>query len=526
MSSADDPSQDRPEDDRSERPLLDLAETIGQAVRAGNAELAAGLIEQNYIRLIMDGRSAELLGWLETLPPELVRARSRLSLAHAWSLGYAGAGERLEQALRWVEGGLGDMPWLSEAGAASWARDAVDNAMRGELLALRAIMVSRRYESCRAIEYAQEAIWLLWPGQPADLLLHEPADRLPPQELWLRVVILIALGNAYCADGNVQAAEPIYREAIRLSMGEGARPVPRLPMFALVGATRLGQVLATRGRLHEAEWVYRHALAQARRLEGEPPLFSGETLIRLGGLLIEQDHLQQAASEVHSGLALCRRSGDVTGELAGHLAEGRLAYLLGDTRRAGEALERAAGLAGRDPDSYVRTRVDAVVARLDLWMGDLPAAERWALRLHEQRPKRRDFPRAIEEMEYLVLARIRLAQGRAADADCVLGQVLDAAEPAGRGGVAVEALALQALARAAEGDAEPARESLQRALALGGPEGYVRTFLDEGEPMRRLLEELVAREQSHPPQDRSRASEPVQYAEDLLRRFGPAGPGE
>jgi hypothetical protein len=54
----------------------------------------------------------------------------------------------------------------------------------------------------------------------------------------------------------------------------------------------------------------------------------------------------------------------------------------------------------------------------------------------------------------------------------------------------------------------------------------VRTFLDEGEPMRRLLEELVAREQSHPPQDRRQAKEPVQYAEDLLRRFGPAGPGE
>jgi LuxR family maltose regulon positive regulatory protein len=526
MDSADDPMQDRQEDDRSDRPVPDLAETIGQAARAGDAELAAGLIEENYIRLIMDGRSAELQGWLEALPPELVRARPRLSLAYAWSLGYAGTGERLEKAFRWVENGLGDTPWVAEGGAASWTRDAADNAVRGELLALRAIMVSRRYESCRAIEYAQEAIWLLWPGQPADLLLHEPADRLPPHELWLRVVILIALGNAYRADGNVQSAEPIYREAIRLSMGEGARPVPRLPMFALVGATRLGQVLATRGRLHEAERVYRHALAQVQHVKGKLALFSGETLIRLGELLMEQDHLQQAASDVREGLALCLRAADVTGELAGRLAEGTLGSLLGDVRGARRSLARAAALAGRDPDSYVRMRVDAVVARLDLSMGDLPAAERWALGLYEQRPKRRDFPRAIEEMEDLVLARIRLAQGRAADADCVLGQVLSAAVPAGREGIAVQALALQALARAAEGDAEPARESLLRALAVGGLQGYVRTFLDEGEPMRRLLEELVARQRSHAAPDGGQASGPAQYAEDLLRRFGPASPGE
>ena len=57
---------------------------------------------------------------------------------------------------------------------------------------------------------------------------------------------------------------------------------------------------------------------------------------------------------------------------------------------------------------------------------------------------------------------------------------------------------LRALAHQAQGEDEPARAEIDRALADGVPAGYVRLFLDEGEPMERLLRasgsELVARE--------------------------------
>jgi LuxR family transcriptional regulator, maltose regulon positive regulatory protein len=507
-------------DDRGDVLVSLQGAKICQAMGDGDRELAAGLIEGNYIRLIMDGQIPALQEWLEALPSELVRARPRLSLAYAWAMGYAGSGELLEKALRWVEAGLGDAPWLGDAGLPSWSRDAGDNALRGELLALRAIMVSRRYESCRAIEYAQEAIWLLWPGQPADLLLYQPADQTPLEELWLRVVLLIALGNAYRADGNARAAEPIYREAIRLSMGEGPQPIARFPMFALAAATRLGQTLVNRARLHEAEGVYRHALS---RLEGlpEPVLFTGETHIRLGELLLEQDRLEQAASDIRLGLDLCLRSGDFTGQLAGYLALAQLECLMGNDDGACEAIDMADRLAGRDPGSYVRPLVAARRAQVELSSGDLPAAERWVRSIHEQRPKRRDFPRSVQEVEDQVLARVRLAQGRAADAECILGLALEAAESAGREGAAIQELALQALARSAEGDAGPALESLCRAVALGGPQGYARVFLDEGEPMRRLLEELAAHDRA----GASQGSQPkpgcqAQVVIGLLDRFG------
>src|SRR5262249_39058859 len=51
----------------------------------------------------------------------------------------------------------------------------------------------------------------------------------------------------------------------------------------------------------------------------------------------------------------------------------------------------------------------------------------------------------------------------------------------------VEILALRALAARARGDLTEARTALERAIALGQPGGFVRTFVDLGAPMAALL---------------------------------------
>ena len=52
---------------------------------------------------------------------------------------------------------------------------------------------------------------------------------------------------------------------------------------------------------------------------------------------------------------------------------------------------------------------------------------------------------------------------------------------------------MQALVRQTQGDLPAALASLERALTLAEPEGYVRIFVDEGAPMAQLLSEAVAR---------------------------------
>ncbi len=51
----------------------------------------------------------------------------------------------------------------------------------------------------------------------------------------------------------------------------------------------------------------------------------------------------------------------------------------------------------------------------------------------------------------------------------------------------IEILVMQALAHEAEGEMSVALVVLAQALTLAEPEGYIRTFVDEGPPMAMLL---------------------------------------
>jgi LuxR family maltose regulon positive regulatory protein len=79
-------------------------------------------------------------------------------------------------------------------------------------------------------------------------------------------------------------------------------------------------------------------------------------------------------------------------------------------------------------------------------------------------------------------------------------------------GSVIEILILQALAHEAQGNISPALESLERALTLAGPEGYVHIIVDEGPPMALLLSEAL-----------NRGIAP-DYVRQLLGRFPDAKP--
>jgi len=69
----------------------------------------------------------------------------------------------------------------------------------------------------------------------------------------------------------------------------------------------------------------------------------------------------------------------------------------------------------------------------------------------------------------------------------LLDRLLHAAEAGKRTGSVIEILIVRTLALRAQGNTPAALASLERALALAEPEGYVHIFVDEGESMRLLL---------------------------------------
>lgn len=87
----------------------------------------------------------------------------------------------------------------------------------------------------------------------------------------------------------------------------------------------------------------------------------------------------------------------------------------------------------------------------------------------------------------LTLARLLIAQGEGEEALRLLDGYRTSARMQGRGGSEIELLVLSALAYDAQGESEQAVQTLQQALVLAEPAGYVRLFVDEGIPLARLL---------------------------------------
>jgi LuxR family maltose regulon positive regulatory protein len=169
-----------------------------------------------------------------------------------------------------------------------------------------------------------------------------------------------------------------------------------------------------------------------------------------------------------------------------------LAILLARTGRSAEAfslMQQARQAISQFRSPVMQLFVDAAHTCVLLAVKRFDDAVAWA-EAFQQTPEP-EFRRTFEQ---LTLARVFLANRQPQDALAVLDTVLAQAQADGRVGHIIEAEALRALAYAALSRTDSALCSLRRALAPAAQEGYVRTFLDEGTPMLRLLRDAVDRE--------------------------------
>jgi LuxR family maltose regulon positive regulatory protein len=177
---------------------------------------------------------------------------------------------------------------------------------------------------------------------------------------------------------------------------------------------------------------------------------------------------------------------------------------------AEESVQKMKDVARRyDVPPWIANRMAAWQARIWLAQDKLTAVFQW---VQERGLDADRGPALLREMEYMVLARILIAQDRLDEAAGLLRRLLETAETGGHTFRAIEILMLQALASYAGGDTARAMTTLERALTLAEPGGFIRTFVDEGPPMARLLYEAATR---------GIASE---YARRLLAAFPVAEP--
>jgi len=259
----------------------------------------------------------------------------------------------------------------------------------------------------------------------------------------------------------------------------------------------LGQVHLAQGRLDAALGTYQLALEVAAG-PGQLALpAAGIAYTGMAEVEYQRDELDAALRHVTEGIARLRPASH-TAPLATGLARlSQIRQATGDPAGALEAIGEAERVAPSPAVGGLVNPVPVQRARLMLAQGNIAAAGRWAQQ-HGLGPE--DEPSYPRELEYLVLARVLLAQDRPGEALALLGRLLAQAVAQDRMGSVLEIQALRALALAAGGDQPAAVRTLAEALTLASPQGYVRVFADQGPPMRALLGHVVtARRAGQPP---------------------------
>ena len=237
---------------------------------------------------------------------------------------------------------------------------------------------------------------------------------------------------------------------------------------------------------------------------GQPLPIAGMALVGLGELWREWNDLETAVRYLSQGIECIGRWGEI-GAMDGYISLAHVRQAQGDVNGAQEAIQNAWRIAVE----FDATKVDDVMVaahQAHLWVtqGNLEAAMRWfeeqglTVDVALSELERRDdgissFGRRRRTREYTALARLLIAQGRSDEALAVLASLLAIAERWGLDGYVIRNQILKALALHARGDMAQAMSALECALSLAEPEGYVRIFVDEGEPMARLLYQAAAR---------------------------------
>jgi LuxR family transcriptional regulator, maltose regulon positive regulatory protein len=441
-----------------------LFEAVEHALSAEDYERAADLVGRVSREVWSRGEVLTLLGWLNRLPSEAMRRRPKLLLDQATALVILGRLDDTEAPLREVERAAD----VEGEGSGEVSELGVEQALRRHLLggaaAVRSWRARLRGDTSDAIELARRALELLPENAPG-----------------LRSFAAICLGEAYRSVDDLAAAGAAFAEAADLGRATGHN------LGMLLGMVQEARVQRERGLLREAYDTLRRTLQLAAERGVELMPAAGFIRVSMGVLHYEWDDLESASRRLGEGMELAGRMGELAILVRGHGVLSLVKRARGDVEGSLEEAREAERLAQRSGIPQVIVEAATCKARLHLARGELAAAA-----LEQERAANvGEVPPAAREAERTVLARLLIARGEHDAALGLLERLREAAEAAGRTGSEIEILALQALALRAKGDKERAVSTLAQALALAEPEGYVRTFVDEGSPMEVLLSEVI-----------------------------------
>jgi len=448
-----------------------ITEAIYHLFVAQAIDRAADLIER-YGPARLAESDPSVLQMADSLSQEMILARPRIGLYRAWLL--------------IIQGQIGKaLPLLNEM-----ARQLADADPNSGQQWMQTIIAS--------------ALAFLAPPASAPGLYPLPdyllLDEIPAEELILHNAADFLYGMALGRRGELDRAVEVSVKCIqREKQIQGALAIPTLAPF-------LSRIYLIQGRLHAAASLCHEFLDPIKERGLRFIYTAGSMEIDLGEVLYEWNCLEEAEQHIRDGLRANEPWRNIMTDAFGLLALTRLLQAKGDYAAAmqiAEKFETRLQEHLRPPREFDED-LHTLKVRIQLASGDLQNPFHWA----DQIQFSEDFELHPERYR-LILARIRLAQGRYAEVEKMLAgtaQLIAAGSQISR---QLELNMLRAAAIAGQRRLPEAFGIIESCLVLAEPDGYIRIFLDVGEPARELLAAYL----------RSAAPTHKHYAQKILDAF-------
>ena len=431
-------------------------EAFHHAAAAYDIPRAARLTEGRGMPLHFRGGVAPVHKWLASLPAETLDEYPLLWTSYASVLLVQGLAEPAERALRAAEAAVPHP--LPEDPA---VRDVF-----GRVAAIRSTLAASRYQVDKIITLSKQAL-----------------TYLDSDNLAFRTSTNWKLGFAFQLQGDRSAAIDAYEQVIASGTASGNL------IFVTMAQIGLGGLLRVNNQLHKAAELIENVL---QSFDGRPLSFACEAYHLLSAISYQWNELERASELNQRGSQLAKQF-DLKHRIASFVvAEAQRQLALDNIKAAVTAI--------RDIRPYVEShKIESRVPEINeieivmlLRQGKLQEAKLLAERVGSKAG----------------LTRFHLAQNEPQAAIHAITPFLKEAEDRGWPDQNVRARILLALAYQASGDLDAALVQLEASLAATERGNSIRLYVDEGEPLAKLLSIATTR------------SMHSDYANRILTAFG------
>ncbi len=455
----------------------DISDAINYAIIASDMERAASLIEQLGHQLFMGHEMTTLFKWAQTLPTHVIANHPKLNVMAAWAAHATGHPYQCEEFVRIIEDTAGisvddflDTFSIPQGVSVSYKSALIEGAV------IRSRLAVDSFDLERTFALGERVLPYLTRQRDEEPFVHNPPSVLRDPQIFI-------LGLAHKYRGELSAAFNYLSEA-----EQEARQNDILHVIAL-SLGHLGDVQVMQGKLHQAEKTFLSALKTARSLHPHTSGFFGMASIGLGNLAYEWNNLSTAFDYLQAGIQIGKLWNSWECLLPGYIGMAQLHCAQGEWEKAYSSIDELLNLPEHNVKIFLPT-VEAWKALISLRQGDITPATIWGATFDPQVPD--DFL-LRREQNALILVRLWLRQRKFVEAEELLKHLMAGAEKGGRQGRIIEILILQALTLHAQQQLNAALQVILQAFVMAETEGYVRVFLDEGEPMVVLIRKAASR---------------------------------